>query len=120
MQWRVGLENYEVMATHGYYDEEHHAPQPFIVTVWATLSHHGAIECLHQTLNYADIQIAVDEVLLNSPTPLRLMEDMARQIIELLSAHQSIASLSITIAKPQAPLPHPGGLPIIQMEWQRN
>lgn len=38
MQWRVGLEAYEVMAVHGWYEEEHLAPQPFVFTVWATLA----------------------------------------------------------------------------------
>ena len=37
MQWRVGLEGYEVRAAHGFYEFEHHAPQPFCFTVWATL-----------------------------------------------------------------------------------
>ena len=62
VQWRVGLEAYVVNAVHGYYDEEHLAPQPFIFTVWATLAGNGRIEALEETLNYACL-------LYTSPSP---------------------------------------------------
>ncbi|RJU97999.1 MAG: dihydroneopterin aldolase [Candidatus Poseidoniales archaeon] len=120
MQWRVGLQGYEVRAVHGFYDQEHVAPQPFVFTVWATLAGEQRIESLEETLNYADIQIAIDEVMLNAPEPIRLMEEMAQQIIDRLSNHQSVASISIRIEKPNAPLPHPGGLPAIEAEWHRG
>ena len=120
MQWRVGLEAYVVNAVHGYYDEEHLAPQPFVFTVWATLAGNGRIETLEETLNYADIQIAIDEVMLNTDTPIRLMEEMAQRIVDQLAQHQGVASVSIRIEKPQAPLPHPGGLPVIEVLWHRD
>ena len=119
MQWRVGLEAYEVVAAHGWYEEERQHPQPFIFTVWATLSGRDRIEDLDETLNYADIQIAIDEVMLKSPEPIRLMEDMGQRVVDLLAAHSSVASLSVRIEKPRAPLPHPGGLPVIEVLWQR-
>ena len=71
-------------------------------TVWATLAGEQRIESLEETLNYADIQIAIDEVMLNAPEPIRLMEEMAQQIIDRLSNHQSVASISIRIEKPNA------------------
>ena len=120
MQWRVGLEAYEVMAAHGWYDEEHQRPQPFIFTVWATLAGNERIEDLDETLNYADIQIAIDAVMLNASEPIRLMEDMAQRVVDLLAAQPGVGSLSVRIEKPQAPLPHPGGLPVIEVLWQRD
>ena len=30
MQWSVGLEDYEIHAAHGFYDEEHEEEQPFV------------------------------------------------------------------------------------------
>ena len=120
MQWRVGLEAYEVNAVHGYYDEEHEAPQPFIFTVWATLTGTDHIEALNETLNYADIQIAIDEVMLKADQPIRLMEEMAQGIVDRLAEFSAIASLSIRIEKPNAPLPHPGGLPAIEVLWHRG
>ena len=120
MQWRVGLENYEVMAVHGFYDEEHSSPQPFVFTVWATLATKGRIEELEHTLNYADLQLAVDTVMLNAPAPIRLMEEMAQRILDILAAHAGLATVTVRIEKPNAPLPHPGGLPVIEVEWHRD
>ena len=120
MQWRVGLEAYEVVAAHGWFEEEHEHPQPFVFTVWATLADSERIEELDETLNYADIQIAIDEVMLNAPEPIRLMEDMAQQVAGRLTAHASVATITVRIEKPQAPLPHPGGLPVIEVRWQRK
>lgn len=119
MEWRVGLEHYEVMAAHGFYDEEHRKPQPFVFTVWAKLGEQHRIESLEQTLNYADIQVAIDAVVLEAHEPIRLMEDMAQQIIDRLSANSGVVSIRIRIEKPLAPLPHPGGLPAIEAEWHR-
>ena len=119
MEWRVGLEAYEGMAIHGYYDEEHLTAQRFILSIWADLSEAGRVDALEDTLNYADIQVAVDEVMLNSPKPIRLMEEMAQRIIDRLAAHRGVASITVRIEKPQAPLPHPGGLPAIEARWQR-
>ena len=120
MQWRVGLEAYEVMAKHGYYEYEHEADQPFVFTVWATLTQGSSIDTLDQTLNYADLQLAIDEVMLEGNRPIRLMEEMADQIIAIISMHACVNELSVRIEKPQAPLPHPGGLPVIEAIWQRN
>ena len=97
MEWRVGLEHYEVMAAHGFYDEEHRKPQPFVFTVWAKLGEQHRIESLEQTLNYADIQIAIDAVMLEAHEPIRLMEDMAQQIIDRLSANSGVVSIRIRI-----------------------
>ena len=120
MQWRVGLKDYEVMAVHGFYDEEHSSPQPFVFTVWATLESNERIERLEDTLNYADIQIAIDNVMHHAPEPIRLMEEMAQRLIDDLAANSSIAQVEVRIEKPQAPLPHPGGLPAIEVCWNRT
>ncbi|MDG1539592.1 MAG: dihydroneopterin aldolase [Candidatus Poseidonia sp.] len=120
MQWRVGLEGYEVRAAHGFYEFEHHAPQPFCFTVWATLEDRDDVSELNQTLNYADIQITIDKVIHEADQPIRLMEEMAQQIIAILSEHAAVKSLSVRIEKPKAPLPHPGGLPVIEVLWQRT
>jgi dihydroneopterin aldolase len=48
------------------------------------------------------------------------MEEMADQIITIISTHACVNELSVRIEKPQAPLPHPGGLPVIEAIWRRN
>ena len=120
MHSRVGLENNEVRAANGWFEHEHETPQPFVFTVWATLAGDQRIEGIEETLNYADVQIAVDEVVLKAPEPIRLMEDMAQRVVDLLAARTAVASVSVRIEKPEAPLPHPGGLPVIEVVWHRN
>ena len=115
----VALENYTVMAKHGYYDFEHKTEQPFIFSVWATIMDHSIAGKLANTLNYADIQIAIDVEIIDAEKPIGLMETMAENIISNLSANEMVAKLKIRIEKPQAPLPHPGGLALIEMEWIR-
>ena len=77
MTVRVGLENYTVMAKHGYYEFEHEQDQPFVFTVMATLNHEKVDNNLALTLNYADLQIAIDHVMFESEKPIALMEEMA-------------------------------------------
>ena len=48
------------------------------------------------------------------------MEEMAQGIVDRLAEFAAIASLSIRIEKPNAPLPHPGGLPAIEVLWHRD
>jgi len=120
VQWRVGLEAYEVMATHWRDGEEHQRPPTFIFTVRGPLGGHERIEGLDEVPNYADLQIAIDEVMLNASEPIRLMEDMAQRVVDLLATHAGVASLNVRIEKPQAPLPHPGGLPVIEVQWHRD
>jgi len=69
VHWRVGLEGYEVMACHGYFDDEHQAEQPFVFTVWVTFDRSGPITELEDSINYADVQAAIDAVVLEAPSP---------------------------------------------------
>ena len=82
MTVRVGLENYTVMAKHGYYEFEHEQDQPFVFTVMATLNHEKVDNNLALTLNYADLQIAIDHVMFESEKPIALMEEMASRVID--------------------------------------
>tara|TARA_B110000444_G_scaffold89233_1_gene84411 strand:- start:32869 stop:33231 length:363 start_codon:yes stop_codon:yes gene_type:complete len=120
MTIRVALEAYTVMAKHGYYTHEHENDQPFIFSVWATISNQEVNEKLDQTLNYADIQIAIDHVMFESKNPILLMETMAQKVVDILCEIQNVAALHVRIEKPEAPLPHPGGLAVVELEWARN
>ena len=120
MTVRVGLERYTVMAKHGYYEFEHEQEQPFVFTVWATLVNDTVDNELAKTINYADIQIAIDSVMHGSEEPIALMEEMASQVSQHLTSSQLVALISVRIEKPNAPLPHPGGLPVIEVEWKRT
>ena len=120
MTFRVALESYTVMARHGYFSYEHEKEQPFVFSVWTTLLEQPIEENLEKTLNYADIQIAIDEVMLKSHKPILLLETMAQRVTEMLKEKSNVASIHVRIEKPEAPLPHPGGLAVVELEWSRN
>ena len=69
---------------------------------------------LDATVNYADLQGAVDAVLLESEQPYRLLEAMVDAILDRLMATPGVSKATVRIAKPEAPLPHPGGCPWVE------
>jgi len=118
LTFTVGLDNYLVQGIHGYFDEEHQKPQPFNISVRVELSITIEDGQLGSTLDYAQLQGAVDAVILDSP-PIRLLESMAIQISERIQQSNSVRHIFVRIEKPEAPLPHPGGLPYIEYTWNR-
>lgn len=119
MATRIGLESYEVMATHGVFDYEKQEPQPFIISIWATLENDVEGDDINQTLNYADLQSAVDSEIVNSD-PVNLMETLCGKLVSTISQNILVAAISIRIEKPDAPFPHPGGLAVVEHEWTRD
>ena len=116
IMFTISLEDYTVMAKHGAYDFEHESNQPFNVTIKVEISQKEINDDLSKTVNYADLQNAIDTVLLNSQ-PIRLMETMAEKMIMILKQNELIEKISIRIEKPNAPLPHEGGLAVVEAEW---
>jgi dihydroneopterin aldolase len=114
----ISLEEYCVMAKHGAYDFEHLEDQPFIVTIRVQITDGMVNDDLDKTVNYADLQSTIDDILLDSQ-PIRLMETMAERMIERLKSNTLIEKISIRIEKPEAPLPHKGGLAVVEAEWTK-
>ena len=119
MATRVGLESYEVMAKHGVYDFEREKEQPFVISIWATLVEDVTGDDIELTLNYADLQSAVDTEIVDSE-PVNLMETLCYKLVSNISQHEFVAAISIRIEKPDAPFPHPGGLAVVEHEWTRD
>ena len=118
IMFTISLEDYTVMAKHGAYDFEHESNQPFNVTIKVEISPNEINDELSKTVNYADLQNTIDTVLLNSE-PIRLMETMAEKMIMILKQNELIEKISIRIEKPNAPLPHEGGLAVVEAEWSK-
>ena len=114
----VGLDDYLVHGIHGFYDKEHLKPQPFNISIRVNLS--SAVEDgqIGTTIDYAHLQQAIDAVVLNSE-PIRLLESMAQRISEKIQSAKIVEKVFVRIEKPEAPLPHPGGLPYIEYTWNR-
>ncbi len=118
MGYRIGLEAYRLEAAHGWFDHELEAPQPFVVDV-EVHTEDARAEDLGQTVNYADLQRAVDEVMLDTKVQHRLMETMVDAILDRLLALEAVRLARVRIAKPDAPMPHPGGTPWVEAERGR-
>lgn len=95
----VFIENCTVIATHGYYKEEHSKPQRFIVSVYAHTDTRSAGESddLKQTLNYELIRMYIYEILSKSPHD--LIESLAEEIAKKVLAH-SVSTVEVEIKKP--------------------
>ena len=119
MPTRVGLESYEIMASHGAYEFEKEQKQPYIISVWVTLSKDVEDDNLEKTLNYADLQKSVDTEIINSK-PVNLMETLCNKLVSNISQNKIVEHISIRIEKPNAPLPNPGGLAVVEHEWSRT
>ena len=118
MSISVGLDDYLVHGIHGFYDEEHNKPQPFNISVRVDLSNRVEDGQLGSTVDYAQLQEAIDNVVLHS-SPTRLLETMAQRISEQIQDSENVKTVFVRIEKPEAPLPHPGGLPYIEYTWNR-
>jgi len=124
MIFTVGLESYRVMAVHGYYEHELDQPQPYIISIWVDVAERNSDDSvniagdLSATVDYALLQKIVDDEIV-SGTPARLMEDMCRRMLEHLTVFTQVSGVRIRIEKPEAPLPHDGGLPVVEMNWKR-
>ena len=114
--FKVGLENYTVLGKHGAYDFEHEYQQPFVVSIWVELNHNQFDDDLSRTINYAELQNVVHEVIVKSP-PIRLMETMMTKMFDKIRVNNIVSKISIRIEKPQAKLPNEGGLAIVESEW---
>ena len=114
--FKVGLENYTVLGKHGAYDFEHEYEQPFIVSIWVEINTTSFDEELSKTINYADLQEIVHDVIVESP-PIRLMETMMEKIIRRITENPLTNKIKIRIEKPKAQMPKQGGLAIVECEW---
>ncbi len=114
--FKVGLENYTVLGRHGAYDIEHEYEQPFVVSIWVEINHSQFNDDLSKTINYADLQNLVHDIIVNS-APIRLMETMMTKMFSKISENKLVNKISIRIEKPQAKLPNDGGLAIVEAEW---
>ena len=117
MGWTVGLESYRVMATHGYYDHELEREQPYVISLWVDIT--GAVPTegeISATVDYALLQTIIDEEIIDGP-PAKLMEEMCHRLIERLQPISQVTSVRVRIEKPEAPLPHEGGVPVVEMQW---
>lgn len=95
----VFIENYTVVAKHGYYKEEHSKAQRFIVSIYAytDTKNAGKNDDLKKTLNYEYLRMYIYEVLSQSPHD--LVESLAEEIAAKVLTH-TVSKVEVRIDKP--------------------
>lgn len=88
---------------HGVFPEERRDGQPFVVDVTMSLSVDTDSDSLATTVNYAEIAAAVEEIITGEPV--NLVETVAGRIAQRCLEHPLVEEVSVTVHKPQAPLP---------------
>tara|TARA_B100001245_G_scaffold161604_1_gene121739 strand:+ start:212 stop:580 length:369 start_codon:yes stop_codon:yes gene_type:complete len=112
----VAVENYKLKGKHGVYDHEREKEQVFVVSIWVVLKEPASGDKLATSVDYAFLQRTVHDVIARGES-VHMMETLSDQIIEIVSGHLNVAGVKIRIEKPQAPMPHDGGLAVVERTW---
>jgi len=112
----VAVENYKLKGKHGVYDHEREKEQVFVVSIWVVLKEPASEDKLETSVDYAFLQRTVHDVIVRGES-VHMMETLSDQIIEIVSGHLNVAGVKIRIEKPQAPMPHDGGLAVVERTW---
>jgi len=97
----------EVFAHHGVFDFERENGQTFLLdlTVWLDTAGAAAGDDLAQTLHYGELAVEVAEAAAREPVD--LIETLAERVASLVLAHPVARRVTVTVHKPDAPIPVP-------------
>ena len=116
MSTSIAVEIYEVKGKHGVFDYEREKDQPFVVSVWVTLKNPACDDDLTTSVDYGFLQQTVHDIVTGGES-VKMMETLCDIMIETVSSHLNIAGVKIRIEKPEAPMPHEGGLAVVERTW---
>ncbi len=106
---KLAIENLEVFAYHGVYEEEINLGQKFLVSavLYFDAAPAATADDLTKSVNYADVCSEITEWMKTNRC--RLIETVAQRLaLKLLKEHGVVRSVDVTIKKPWAPI----GLPL--------
>ena len=112
----VAVEGFKLKGKHGVFDYEREKEQPFVVSIWALLKEPANDDEIETGVDYAFLQRTVHDVIVRGES-VHMMETLCDKIIEIVSGHLNVASVKIRMEKPQAPMPHNGGLAVVERTW---
>ena len=103
----ITLTGLKFTACHGCLDFERFQSQPFIVDtqLYLNLQPAGQSDDLTKTVNYAAVYDTIKSII--NGTPQNLIETLAEQVADQLLKDYPLKKITVTIHKPQAPLPGP-------------
>ena len=103
---RIRLNDMLFYGYHGVLPEERTLGQRFLVDLElrADLRAAGQSDDLTQTVNYAEVYAAVQDIVTGEPC--QLIETVAERIAQrVLSEHGRVESITVSIRKPEVPIP---------------
>ena len=106
MNDKIILTGIEIFGYHGCSDEEKKLGQKFYVDLELNLdlSKAGQSDNFEDTVDYSQVILLVEKIV--GGTPRRLIETVAEEIAEkILAEFERVESLTLTLHKPNAPLP---------------
>ena len=112
----IAVENYEVSGKHGVFDHEREKNQPFVVSIWVALKEPACDDDLTTSVDYGFLQRTIHDIVTGGDS-VKMVETLCDIIIETVSGHSNVATVKIRIEKPEAPMPHTGGLAVVERTW---
>ena len=112
----VAVENYKLKGKHGVFDYEREKDQPFVVSIWVVLKEPPSDDDLSTSVDYGFLQRTAHDVIASGDS-VKMMETLCDKIIEIISGHLNVAGVKIRMEKPNAPMPHNGGLAVVERTW---
>ena len=112
----IAVENYKLKGKHGVFDYEREKDQNFVGSIWVVLKEPASGDDLTTSVDYAFLQRTVHDIVARGES-VYMMETLCDQIIEVVSGHLNVAGVKLRIEKPQAPMPHDGGLAVVERTW---
>ena len=116
MSITVGVEKYRVKGKHGVFDYEREKAQPFVVSLWVRVKEKTENDDLDSSVDYGFLQRAIHDVIARGRS-VKMMETLCASIIDIVSGHLNVEAIKIRIEKPNAPMPHDGGLALVEQIW---
>ena len=112
----IAVEDYKLKGKHGVFDHEREKDQPFIVSIWVVLKQPAREDEIETSVDYGFLQRTVHDIITRGDS-VYMMETLCDKIIETVSGHLNVGAVKIRIEKPDAPMPHNGGLAVVERTW---
>jgi len=109
MSDRITLTGIRAVGHHGVYDHERRDGQEFVADVELELSlaDAAASDDVADTVHYGELAEQVVAILAGEPAD--LLETVADRIVRAVLSYERVDAASVTVHKPQAPIPVPFG-----------
>ncbi|PRY28900.1 dihydroneopterin aldolase [Pseudosporangium ferrugineum] len=103
---RITLRGLRVRGNHGVFDFERRDGQDFVVDVELELdlAEAAASDHVDDTVHYGELAGRLAETIAGEPV--NLIETLADRLVAVCLADDRVAAATVTVHKPQAPIPH--------------